>query len=128
VRPWQVLGMGLKDLPRDQIIVATKVGRYGAETFDFSADRVVRSVHESLQRLQLSYIDVIQCHDIEFGDLEQVRVICLRSTLLVKSLQALGALLPQLSASSHAHCGGVYLLLKRASPRGSNSSVSLPEQ
>lgn len=67
-----VLGKGLKDLPRDQIVVATKVGRYGAETFDFSEDRVTRSVHESLERLQIPYIDLIQCHDIEFGDLDQV--------------------------------------------------------
>jgi aryl-alcohol dehydrogenase-like predicted oxidoreductase len=65
--------MALKDLPRDQIVVATKVGRYGAETFDFSADRVIRSVHESLARLQIPYIDLIQCHDMEFGSLDQVR-------------------------------------------------------
>ncbi len=31
----QVLGRGLAQLPRDQIVVATKVGRYGANTFDF---------------------------------------------------------------------------------------------
>lgn len=48
----QVLGRALKDLPRDKIIVATKVGRYGADTFDFSAERVTQSVHESLERLQ----------------------------------------------------------------------------
>jgi hypothetical protein len=48
----QVLGRAIKDLPREQIIVATKVGRYGADTFDFSAERVTRSVHESLERLQ----------------------------------------------------------------------------
>ncbi len=70
--PTQVLGKALKDLPRDQIIVSTKVGRYGAETFDFSAERVTASVHESLQRLQIPYIDIIQCHDIEFGSLDQV--------------------------------------------------------
>jgi hypothetical protein len=31
----QVLGRGLALLPRDQIVVATKVGRYGSDTFDF---------------------------------------------------------------------------------------------
>jgi hypothetical protein len=51
--PAQVLGRGLKDLPRDQIVVSTKVGRYGQETFDFSAERVTASVHESLARLQV---------------------------------------------------------------------------
>jgi L-galactose dehydrogenase len=48
-----------------------QVGRYGADKFDFSAQRVTDSVTESLTRLQLSYIDIIQCHDIEFGDLDQ---------------------------------------------------------
>ncbi|KAL4440572.1 hypothetical protein ABPG75_003573 [Micractinium tetrahymenae] len=67
-----VLGRGLALLPRDQIVVATKVGRYGADTFDFSAARVTASVRESLARLQLSYVDLIQCHDIEFTQLDQV--------------------------------------------------------
>ena len=54
--------------------MATKVGRYGAQEsdFDFSAARVTSSVDESLVRLGLDYVDVIQCHDIEFGDLNQV--------------------------------------------------------
>lgn len=75
----QILGRGLVALPREDIIVATKVGRYGADKFDFSAERVTKSVHESLERLQLSYIDLIQTHDIEFGDLDQV---CLHIYLL----------------------------------------------
>lgn len=70
----QVLGQALKDLPRDKIVVATKVGRYGPEEFDFSAERVTRSVKESLHRLQIPYIDLIQTHDIEFGDLDQVQM------------------------------------------------------
>ena len=49
----QVLGRALKDLPREEIFVATKVGRYGSDTFDFSAERVTKSVHESLDRLQV---------------------------------------------------------------------------
>jgi aryl-alcohol dehydrogenase-like predicted oxidoreductase len=54
-------------------ILGLQVGRYGPELFDFSAERVARSVVESLDRLQTPYIDLIQCHDIEFGDLDQVR-------------------------------------------------------
>lgn len=55
-------------------MVATKVGRYGPEIkdFDFSAERVTRSVEESLERLQVEYIDIIQLHDVEFGDLNQI--------------------------------------------------------
>lgn len=70
----KVLGKALKGLPRDEIIVATKVGRYGqsVEDFDFSADRVTTSVKESLERLNLTYVDIIQCHDMEFGDLDQI--------------------------------------------------------
>ena len=72
-RSERVLGKALVGLPRDQIVVATKVGRYGAEDFDFSAERVTRCFHESLERLQLSYVDIVQCHDVEFGDLGRVR-------------------------------------------------------
>lgn len=67
-----VLGRALQGLPRDQIVLATKVGRYGPEEFDFSADCVTAGVHESLKRLQVDYVDLIQTHDIEFGDLDQV--------------------------------------------------------
>lgn len=65
-----VLGKALKQLPRDEIVVASKVGRYGPEAFDFSAARVEQSVHESLQRLGLVKLDIVQCHDIEFVDLD----------------------------------------------------------
>lgn len=68
-----MLGEALQGLPRDQLVVSSKVGRYGADTFDFSADRVKASVRESLGRLKLDYLDVCICHDVEFGDLRQVR-------------------------------------------------------
>jgi len=67
-----VLGKALKELPRDAYYLATKVGRYGDDAFDFSAERVVQSVDESLERLQVEHIDIIQCHDIEFGSLDQI--------------------------------------------------------
>lgn len=61
----------MKDIPREKVVLSTKVGRYGQEEFDFSAERVTASVTESLKRLNVDYIDIIQCHDIEFGDLDQ---------------------------------------------------------
>jgi L-galactose dehydrogenase len=67
-----VLGKALKEIPRDRYYLATKVGRYGDDLFDFSAKRVTASVDESLARLNVDYVDIIQCHDIEFGDLDQV--------------------------------------------------------
>ncbi|KAJ8902589.1 hypothetical protein NDN08_006990 [Rhodosorus marinus] len=68
----EVLGRAIADLPRNEIIVATKVGRYGETEFDFSAGRVTASVEESLKRLQTDYLDIVQCHDIEFGNLDQI--------------------------------------------------------
>lgn len=69
-----VLGKALVSVPRDRYLLATKVGRYGhaPSDFDFSAKRVVASVDESLRRLGVAYVDLIQCHDIEFGTLDQI--------------------------------------------------------
>ncbi len=67
-----VLGMALAGVPRESYVLATKVGRYGADRFDFSAARVTASVEESLQRLGVDHVDLIQVHDLEFGSLDQV--------------------------------------------------------
>ncbi len=57
---------------RHEIILATKCGRYGVDRFDFSAKRVMASVDESLQRLKTDYVDLLQAHDVEFGNVDQV--------------------------------------------------------
>ncbi|KAA6456630.1 hypothetical protein DYQ86_24500 [Acidobacteria bacterium AB60] len=57
---------------REQVILATKCGRYGIDRFDFSAARVRQSVEESLRRLRTDHVDLLQAHDVEFGDAEQV--------------------------------------------------------
>lgn len=67
-----LLGKALKGVPRDRYFLATKVGRYDLDKFDFSAARVTASVDESLARLGVEYVDLIQCHDIEFGSLAQI--------------------------------------------------------
>lgn len=69
----KVLGRALQalEVPRSEYIVSTKCGRY-AEGFDFSAERVTKSIDESLARLNLDYVDILQCHDIEFGSLDQI--------------------------------------------------------
>lgn len=64
-----VLGLALKDLPRDKYYLSTKVGRYGHDginTWDYSAKRAQESVYESMERLHVDYIDIINVHDIEF--------------------------------------------------------------
>ena len=67
-----VLGKALRGIDRASYVLATKVGRYGDADFDFTGARVKRSVHESLARLGVDHLDLVQCHDIEFADLEQV--------------------------------------------------------
>ena len=76
----QVLGKALKQIPRDKFILSTKVGRYGKDgknTWDYSAKRAQESVYESMERLNVDFIDIINVHDIEFqrdmeGGLEKV--------------------------------------------------------
>jgi aryl-alcohol dehydrogenase-like predicted oxidoreductase len=70
-----VLGKALKDIERNRYCLSTKVGRYGEDgvnTWDYTARRAVESVYESLERLNVDYVDLINVHDIEFADLEQV--------------------------------------------------------
>ncbi|KAH9523057.1 hypothetical protein Btru_065635, partial [Bulinus truncatus] len=65
-----LLGKAFKDIPRSSFYVATKVGRYEKNVdrmFDFTADKTLWSVEQSLSLLGLDYIDVIQVHDIEFA-------------------------------------------------------------
>lgn len=66
------LGRALRGVRRDRFILATKVGQYGEGEFDFSAARVERSLDESCARLGVEYVDLVQCHDIEFADLGQI--------------------------------------------------------
>lgn len=69
-----LLGKALREIPREKYLLATKVARYGykEEDFDFSPERVTRSVDESLARLGVDYIDFIQVHDMEFGDMDYI--------------------------------------------------------
>lgn len=70
-----VLGKALNEIPRDKYFLSTKVGRYGIDgkkTWDYSAKKAIESVSESMDRLNIDYIDLINCHDIEFSNLEQI--------------------------------------------------------
>ena len=70
-----VLGKALKEIPRYKYYLSTKVGRYGKDgvnTWDYSAKRATESVYESMQRLNVDYIDLINVHDVEFANLQQV--------------------------------------------------------
>ena len=70
-----VLGKALKDIKRDRYVLSTKVGRYGKDGvnyWDYSAKRAKESVYESMERLNVDFIDLINVHDVEFADLNQV--------------------------------------------------------
>ena len=67
-----LLGPVLKGVPRDSYILGTKLGRYDAAHFDFSARRVVESVDVSLHRMATDHLDIVLCHDIEFVDMAQI--------------------------------------------------------
>ncbi len=67
-----LLGLALREVPRDRYILSTKLGRYAGQHFDFSAKRVAESVDISLERMGVDYIDIIFCHDIEFVEMQQI--------------------------------------------------------
>src|SRR5438309_9867265 len=61
-----LLGVALRDVPRDRYYLGSKLGRYDRAQFDFSARRVMESVDVSLHRMGVEYLDIMLCHDIEF--------------------------------------------------------------
>ncbi len=84
----RIFGAALKDLPRESFVLSSKVGRLilkgtpsaGSEktpfvdlpglhpVFDYSRDGVLRSIEESLKRLQLDRIDIAYIHDPDVED------------------------------------------------------------
>jgi aryl-alcohol dehydrogenase-like predicted oxidoreductase len=67
-----LLGIVLKNIPRERYLLCSKLGRYTLEHFDFSAKRVAESVDVSLHRLGTDHLDIILCHDIEFVPMQQI--------------------------------------------------------
>jgi L-galactose dehydrogenase len=67
-----LLGIALREIPRERFILGSKLGRYDLQHFDFSAKRVVESVDVSLHRMGVDYLDICLCHDIEFVEMAQV--------------------------------------------------------
>ena len=67
-----LLGTALRGMPRERYLLGSKLGRYDAAHFDFSARRVVESVDVSLHRMGVDYLDICLCHDIEFVPMQQI--------------------------------------------------------
>ena len=88
-----VLGKALKEIKREKYFVSTKVGRYGIngiKSWDYSASRSFKSIEESLLRLNIDYIDLLNVHDIEFSDLNQVINETLPALVKLKKLGRIG--------------------------------------
>jgi aryl-alcohol dehydrogenase-like predicted oxidoreductase len=58
-----VVGQALRGLPRDKVVVCTKVSRESGEKL-FSPEWVVQSLDNSLRTLGLDYVDVFQLHAV----------------------------------------------------------------
>ena len=67
-----MLGIALRDVPRDSYTLCSKLGRYDLEHFDFSAKRVAESIDVSLHRIGVDHLDIVLCHDIEFVPMQQI--------------------------------------------------------
>ena len=73
-RAEKVLGRALEGVDRSRYILATKIGSYSEARgdYDFSRASTERSIEHSLVRLGVDYVDIIQCHDIEFANHDQI--------------------------------------------------------
>jgi D-threo-aldose 1-dehydrogenase len=100
----QRLGAALRDRPRDEFVVSTKVGRllrpgrsdfHGAPDleayFDFSYDGTLRSFDESLERLGLDRVDIALVHDPD-DHYEQARDESLHALVRLREEGVVGAI------------------------------------
>lgn len=63
----EALGKILKDVPRSAYYIATKVARYRfdpSRAFDFSREATIKSVNDSIEKLGLNYVDVVQASSL----------------------------------------------------------------
>ena len=67
-----LLGLALRDVPRDSYLLGTKLGRYDLAHFDFSAKRVAESVDVSLHRLGTDHPDIRLCPHLELVPMQQI--------------------------------------------------------
>ncbi|UCH27552.1 MAG: aldo/keto reductase [Trueperaceae bacterium] len=67
-----VLGKALEGIPRERYFLSTKVGKYtdpdnyGRDEFDYSRERIRRSLTESMQRLGVDHLDIVHLHDFDY--------------------------------------------------------------
>ncbi|MCY3897802.1 MAG: aldo/keto reductase [Caldilineaceae bacterium] len=68
------LGAALRGVPRDEVIIQTKVGRIirpdRSIYFDYSRDGVMKSFEDSLERLGMDRVDILLVHDPDYENAE----------------------------------------------------------
>jgi aryl-alcohol dehydrogenase-like predicted oxidoreductase len=85
------IGDALIGIPRDRYFIGTKVGRYKwdvSKRFDFSREKIISGFEESLRRLGLDYVDILQLHDAEFAP--SIEMILHKSLPAVQKLKEKG--------------------------------------
>lgn len=85
-----VLGKALKTVARDKYFLATKTGRFANGLFDFSPAMIEKSLHESLERLNVDYLDVLQLHDIEYQGGKHLEMVINESIPYLQELKRKG--------------------------------------
>jgi aryl-alcohol dehydrogenase-like predicted oxidoreductase len=73
----RVLGRGIEGLPREKIVIATKVFWHirpdASRYMDLSHDHILEECDACLKRLRIDYIDLFQCHSWDpLGDFAQI--------------------------------------------------------
>lgn len=93
------LGICIKNLNRNDIFLATKIGRYTSQNsnsgaggyFDFTPSMIEKSIKQSMSNMETNYIDLIQCHDIE--NVKMIDILnCLPLLEHFKSTQKIGGI------------------------------------
>lgn len=81
------LGRALEGIGRHRYYLATKVGSYSEARgdYDYSRSSTLRSVEHSIKRLGVEYLDLVQCHDVEFASSRQILEETLPALLELKS-------------------------------------------
>jgi len=73
-----ILGRALRtvwsegEYTREDMFICTKVGRVEIDRFEYQEEKVRASVLRSLERLGVSQLDIVYCHDVEFVTQEEV--------------------------------------------------------
>jgi D-threo-aldose 1-dehydrogenase len=91
------LGLALQGVPRNQYVLSSKVGWLvttdGKQHPDYSAEGVLRSISDSLERLGVDHLDIVHIHDADAHEHEALEqtlptLVSLRSQGVVKAIGA----------------------------------------